>query len=201
MTHIKLIEIPPTRSARCRWALLEAGLAFESVDRGSEIFSSEELAAIHPLKKVPAVLIDGQPLFESAAIATAIADMVPEKNLIAKSGTRARMLHDQWSYFALAELEAFLWNNALNTFVLDEDKRVPEILEQNDTIARRAAGAVNDALSDDNYLVENRFTVTDIIMGYAVNWAYKKELTKGLTNLEAYLDWLYEREHCTLSRD
>jgi glutathione S-transferase len=201
MTHIKLFEIPPARSARCRWALLEAGLEFESVAGGRELFANEELATIHPLKKVPAALIDGQPLFESAAIATAVADLVPEKNLIAKSGTRARMLHDQWAFFAMTELEAFVWSNALNTFVLPEDQRVPEILEQNKMMYRRGASALNEALGQSEYLVENQFSVTDIIVSYAVNWGRRSGFTEGLTNLDAYLDRMFAREHCTLSQD
>lgn len=201
MTHIKWCSIPPARSARYRWALLEAGLEFESVAGGRELFANEELAKIHPLKKVPAVLIDGQPLFESAAIATAVADLAPEKNLIAKSGTRARMLHDQWAFFAMTELEAFVWSNALNTFVLPEDQRIPEILEQNKTMYRRGASALNDALSQSEYLVENRFSVTDIIVSYAVNWGHRSGLNEGFAGLDAYLERLYAREHCTLSQD
>ena len=63
---IKLFELGPTRSARVRWALLEAGLTFESVQNGVEIFKSTELLNIHPLGKLPAVLINGQPLLEKS---------------------------------------------------------------------------------------------------------------------------------------
>ena len=31
MPDIKLYELGPTRSARCRWTLLEAGLEYESI--------------------------------------------------------------------------------------------------------------------------------------------------------------------------
>ena len=61
------------------WTLLEAGLPYESVGNVAEIIGSEELKKIHPLGKLPAAVIDGRPLFESAAIATAIADLVPER--------------------------------------------------------------------------------------------------------------------------
>lgn len=53
--------------------------------------------------KVPAVVIDGEPLFEAAAICTYLAGLVPEKGLIAPSGTRERALHLQWVSFALTE--------------------------------------------------------------------------------------------------
>lgn len=53
--------------------------------------------------KVPAVVIDGEPLFEAAAICTYLAGLVPEKGLIAPSGTREGALHLQWVSFALTE--------------------------------------------------------------------------------------------------
>ena len=103
---ITLYELAPTRSARCRWTLLEAGLEFESVGGTPKIIHSEALCAVHPLGKLPAVVIDGRPLYESAAISTAIADLVPERGLIAKPGTWSRALHDQWVSFALTEMES-----------------------------------------------------------------------------------------------
>ena len=87
---LKLFEFAPTRSARCRWTLLEAGLDFESEGSSPEVLQSEGLRKAHPLSKLPAMIIDGKPLFESAAICTYIADSVPDKELIAKSGTWER---------------------------------------------------------------------------------------------------------------
>lgn len=77
---IRLFELGPTRSARVRWALLEAGLEFESIGNEVSIIGSDELRAVHPLGKLPAILIDDQPLFESGAILTAIADLVRKSN-------------------------------------------------------------------------------------------------------------------------
>ena len=65
--EIILYELGPTRSARVRWTLLEAGLPFESRGNDPAILHSDELRRVHPLGKLPAALIDGQPLFESAA--------------------------------------------------------------------------------------------------------------------------------------
>ena len=79
MPSIKLFELESTRSARVRWTLLEAELVYESVGNSVEVFGSEELRSVHPLGKLPAAIIDGKPLFESAAIVTAVADLVPEK--------------------------------------------------------------------------------------------------------------------------
>ena len=100
---ITLYEHLPTRSLRCRWTLLEVGLEFESIE-GASLMNSEQLMKIHPLGKLPAIVIDGKPLFESAAICAAITDRVPEKKLIAATWARAQ--HDQWICFGLTEMEA-----------------------------------------------------------------------------------------------
>lgn len=200
MAKIKLFEFAPTRSARCRWTLLEAGLDYETVGGSIEVFGNAELKTAHPLGKVPAALVDGKPLFESGAISTYIADLVPEKNLVAKPGTWGRALHDQWTQYALTEMEAWQWSSFINTVVLPEEQRVTAHLEQNAAMFKRGAAAMDQALGETDYLVENRFTVTDIIVGYTVNSGRKSGYLDGFSNLHGYLDRLFAREHCTLDQ-
>lgn len=200
MPSIKLFELGPTRSARVRWTLLEAGLEYESIGNRVDIIGSEELRKVHPLGKLPAAIIDGKPLFESAAIASAIADLVPEKNLIAKPGTWSRYLHYQWVCFALTEMEAHVQSTEINSidFVIPESQHVPGIIEQNSMMFKRGAAALNTVLGESDYLIEDRFSVTDIIVGYTVAWGQEQGLLSGFPNLLAYLERLLEREHCTL---
>ena len=199
---IKLFELGPTRSARCRWTLLEAGLEYESIGNRPDIIGSEELRKVHPLGKLPAAIIDGRPLFESAAISTAIADLAPEKDLVAKPGTWSRALHDQWVCFALTEMEPWVSSTELNSldFVLPKDQHVPAIIQQNSMMFRRSAAALEEVLGRTAYLVEGRFTVTDIIVGYTINFGHEQGLVSEFPNLMAYLKRLYQREHCTLVR-
>jgi glutathione S-transferase len=202
MPSITLFELGPTRSARARWMLLEAGLAYESVGNRVEIIGSKELRNIHPLGKLPAAFIDGKPLFESAAIVTAIADLVPEKDLIAKPGTWSRNLHYQWVCFALTEMEPYVHSTEINSidFVLPESQHIPGIIEQNSMMYKRAAAVLDDVLGKTDYLVEDRFSATDIIVGYTISWGQEQGLLSGFPNLLAYLERLLEREHCTLKR-
>lgn len=202
MPEIKLFELGPTRSARTRWALLEAEMDYESVGNAVDIIGSNELRAVHPLGKLPAAIIDGKPLFESAAILTAIADLAPEKNLIAKPGSWSRYLHYQWLSFTLSELEAFLQSTEVNSidFIIEENEHVPEIIEQNRKFFRRGAAALNDVLGETDYLVDDSFSVTDIFVGYTINWGQEQGLLDGFENLSNYQERLFAREHCTLLR-
>ena len=145
------------------------------------------------------VFIDGKPQFESAAICTYVADQTKEADLIATPGSWARALHDQWVAFALTELEAWVWSSAVNTFVLPEEQRIPACIPQNEKMFRKGAEALEKYLSEYKYFVEERFTVTDIIIGYTLNWGRRQGLIKDLPSINQYLERLFSRTECTLS--
>ena len=194
---ITLYEYGPSRSKQARWALLECGLEFKAVG-DLNILHSEELKKVNPMGKVPAMVINGEPLFEAAAICTYLADLVPEKGLIAPSGTRERALHLQWVSFALTEMEAYLWSNARNTFVLPKEQRIKALFEQNNKAFAHAAKVLDKVLADSDYLINDRFSVTDLLVGFTVNWGKGAGLLEGTPNLQKYLERLKERPHCTL---
>jgi glutathione S-transferase len=192
-----LYELQPTRSMRVRWTLLELGIPYESIEgRGLEIFAMPEVAQIHPMSKLPALRDNGRPLFESAAICTWLADSHPEVGLIAPSGTWARALHDQWTAFTLAEVEANLQHTARNQFIYSEEERVPAVYEQNAREAKRGLAVFDGALKGKTWLVEDRFSVTDIFVGYAVVWARVQGMTAGLPNVTAYAERILARPLC-----
>jgi glutathione S-transferase len=193
---VELYELSVTRSSRVRFTLLELGLPFESIGNTPEVFHHPELAKIHPLGKLPAIRDDGRPLFESAAICTWLADSHPDAGLIAPSGQWARALHDQWTAFALTEVEAFLWHTARNLFVLPENERLPAVYPQNEAAAKRGLSVLDKALADKDWLIENRFSVTDIIVGYVVCWGYFLGMTEDLSSLNAYAERQIARPHC-----
>lgn len=194
---IILYEYGRSRSKQVRWTLEELGLPYRATG-DVNILHSEELKKVNPMGKVPAVLINGEPLFEAAAICTYLADLAPEKGLIAPSGTRERALHLQWVSFALTELEAYVWSNARNTFVLPERERVKALFKQNNKAFLHAAKVLDKVLGTTDYLVVNQFSVTDILVGFVVNWGSSAGLLEETPNLQKYVDRLKQRPHCTL---
>jgi len=197
---VVLYESGTTRSARCRWTLLEAGVTFESISK-SGLSDGDKLRAFHPLAKLPIAIIDDAPLFESAAICTYIADQFPDAGLIASPGSWARAQHDQWVSFALTEMEAWLWNTAVNSFVLPPEKRIAVGFAQNEEMFKRSARALNSVMSDREYLVNNTFSVTDIIVGWTINWGRRQGLLNGLEGLQSYLKRLLSRPNCALAKE
>ena len=197
MVAIQLYESGPTRSTRVRWTLHEAELAYESIDRGISMFGSPELKRVHPLGKLPAAVIDGQPLFESAAIVTAIADLASDKELIARPGSWARNLHYQWVCFALSEMEPYVHSSEINSsdFIIPASRHVPAIIPQNTMMYRKAATALEDHLGSHPYLVEDRFSVTDIFVAYTLSWGQEQKILDGFPNIDAYMERLLDRDH------
>jgi glutathione S-transferase len=195
---ITLYEYSSSRSKQARWALLECDLEFKAIG-GLEILHSEELNKINPMGKVPAVVINGEALFEAAAICTYLADLVPEKGLIFPPGSRERALHMQWVSFALTEMEAYLWSNARNTFVLPEEQRITALFKQNNAAFIHAAKVLERVMGEKEYLVGDHFTMTDLLVGFTLGWGNGAGLLNDMPNLQKYLKRLKERPHCTLS--
>ena len=198
--EVTLFGTGTNRSARCQWTLQEAGIEYAAIDR-RDMASLEEMQRYHPLAKIPAAVIDGRALFESAAICTHIADRVPAMNLIAAPGTFARAEHDQWVAFCLTEMEAWLWNTAVNQYVLPEERRITAGFEQNVKMFKRSAAVAEAHLARNDYLVENRFTVTDIIVGWCLNWARRLGHLEEFPALRRYVERLLARPLCALARD
>jgi len=195
---ITLYGMGTSRSSRCRWTLAELGMDYEYVEDRS-LFRSDELRRLHPQGKMPAATINGAPLFESAAICEHLSDIAGDNQLIAPAGSRARALHAQWVSFVLSELEGYLWSNAKHTSFYPEERRVPDVLATNNDEIQSALAVLNDVLANQSYLVEDTFSVTDIIASWAINWARRGGHLESHPHLAGYLQRLLAREHCTLN--
>ena len=193
---ITLYGTGTTRSSRCRWTLLELGLDFHYVDDGS-LIGSTELKKMQPLGKLPAIVIGGESFFESTAICTYLCDLYPEKNLISPVGTRQRALHEQWCSFALTEIEGSLWSSLKHKSVYPAEKRVAAVLPVNAEEIIAGLTVLEDTLNTTPYLTGPSFSVTDIIVGFTVNWSRSAGHLEKFPVLSAYLERLHERELCT----
>ena len=185
-----------TRSSRCRWTLLELGLDFHYVDDAS-LIGTTELKKMQPLGKLPAIVIGGESFFESTAICTYLCDLYPEKNLIAPVGTQRRALHEQWCSFALTEIEGYLWSSLKHKSVYPAEKRVAAVLPVNAEEIIAGLTVLEDTLNTVPYLTGPSFSVTDIIVGFTVNWSRSAGHLEKFPVLSAYLERLHERELCT----
>ena len=88
------------------WLLIELGIEHElhQLDFGRNEQKSPGYLAINPAGRVPTLLIDGQVLTESAAIAMHLADLHPQAGLAPAPGTPARGAYYRWMCFCVYTL-------------------------------------------------------------------------------------------------
>ena len=197
-----LYEFGTTRSARCRWLLMEAGIPFESIDLRPH---DPRVLAVNPSGKLPVLVVNGEAVTESAAICTYLADLSHNK-FVAPSGTLERAQHDQWVSFALTELDAWRWSSYLMSLRLPESERSQSVNTFNDQQWLAAVEKVLEPhLKKHPYLVGDAFSCADIILAWSLNWGRRNGLLGDdkvyLPATKAYLKKLLARPHCALAKD
>jgi glutathione S-transferase len=98
MTEAILYYSPSTASLVVHWLLIELDIAhrLELVDFDTRAQKSPEYLKLNPQGRVPTLVLDGQVLTESAAIAMHLADLYPQANLAPAPGTQARAAYYRW---------------------------------------------------------------------------------------------------------
>lgn len=102
-----------TASTIVHWLLIELGLEHELrlVDLAAGEHKQPDYLRLNPAGVVPTLLIDGEPVFEAAAIALQLADLHPQAGLCPAFGTAERARYYQWTLHLANSLQpAFrLW--------------------------------------------------------------------------------------------
>ena len=181
---MRLYHQPGSRSTRVLWLLEEIGEPYDITLITREEKATPEYRARHPLGRSPVAEDDEGPLFESAALALQIADLHPEKKLIPAVGTHERGLVYQWVLFAMTELE-----QATVAAFSDDEKRKQEGRER----FQATLPAVEQALDGKEFLVGDRFTVADLVVGGVLGFAARANLLDGFPNATAYAERLNDR--------
>lgn len=188
---MKLFYKPGACSLSPHIVLREAGLDFsiESVDLVAKITETgEDYLSISPKGQVPAlVLDDGSLLTEGVAIVQYLADMVPDRHLIAPSGTLSRYHAIEWLNFIATELHKG-FSPLFNPKTPDDYK----------TIARERLNKqfsyVDSVLAQHDYLLGKKFSVADAYLFTVTRWAsaLKLDITQR-SNLDKYMGRVAER--------
>jgi glutathione S-transferase len=166
MTMI-LYYAPHTRAARPRWLLEELEVPYElaRVDLKAGEQHAPAYLALHPLGLVP-VLRDGDAtIFESGAICTYLADKHLDKGLAPPLDSPLRGPYLQWMFFAQTTLEPPLIEYHFQG--KDDSARAAAARAQ----FARAAKVVADAVEGRSFLVGDRFSAADVMVGGALGWA------------------------------
>jgi len=196
---MKLYFIPTTRAVRPRWLLEEMGISYELVNVSMEMSRSVEYQRLHPHGKVPLLIDDEVTIFESAAICSYLADKYIEKGFAPPFNSASRGYYYQWLFYAGLTLEPPVEQYMFNVLPGLPEKVLPS--EACTRVDREVAlewfmkvcEPLNEHLKTKDYLVDNRFTVADIITGGVLLWAVKLKMLKVDSPIKDYVYRLMER--------
>ena len=192
---MKLYYAAQTRATRPRWLLEEMGVPYSlmRLDMSKKEHKAPEYMAIHPHGQVPA-LVDGDlALFESAAICAYLADKFPEKNMAPAVGTPERGLYYQWLMYSMATLEPPIVQVIMHTMMLPEAQRSATQAEEGRKNFTQVAQVLETVLRGKRFIVGDRFSVADIMIGSTLSWAQMLGMLGGHPILEAYVGSLATR--------
>ena len=162
----KVIGHPQSRTLRVMWTLEELGAAY-TLDPARP--GSDAIREINPSGKIPALIDDGEVLYDSVAICTYLADK--HGKLTFAAGTINRARQDSFTQFCVDEMEGALWTTAKNTFIHPEDVRVPTVKEVCRIEFAKALTTLEARLGDGPYVMGQMFTIADIFIGHSFGWA------------------------------
>jgi glutathione S-transferase len=191
MQMIKLYGQYMSRAQRCLWTLEEIGVEYEHVktDQGAGESRTPEFLKLNPNGHVPTMQDGDFILWESMAICQYLAKKYDDGNLW-PSDPEQQGLTMQWPLWAAWEIEPFVVNYLRHAMVYPEDKRRPELVEEALAVIPNALKVLDGALAGKEYLVGNKFSVTDINISTVLLLVdiYKQLGVEEYGNIMAWLD-------------
>ncbi len=178
-----------SRTFRVLWMLEEIGQPYEHVPAAPR---SDEVRAHNPLGKIPVLLEDGEAITDSTAILTYLGDK--HGKLSFPAGTLDRARQDAHTNFLLDEMDAVLWTSARHSFILPEDRRVPEVKDSLRWEYVRSLERLAGRLGDKAYLMGDAVTIPDLIATHCGNWAISAKFPDPPDSVAGYFSRMRGRD-------
>jgi glutathione S-transferase len=180
---------PQTRSFTIRWLFEELGsppheLKVLNMKKGEH--KSPEYLAINPMGKVPAIVHGDTPVTETAAIALYLADLFPDAGLAPSIGDTARGTYLRWIIFNQAAVEP-----AVTDFSLKRPPGPAAMLSYGSY--DQTMDALAGALAKGPYLLGERFSAADVIVGSGVRWMSIFKLLPERPEFASYVEHITSR--------
>ena len=162
---LTLITKPQTRSISILWLLEEIGTPYEAkivTTRTADGKGAVDPANPHPHGKVPALVHDGEVVFECAAIALYLVDLFPEANLAPRIGEAKRGALLSRLAYRPGILEPAMMERHLKLQHIDGAMgwaRPDEV-----------DALLNRHLAENRYFLGDTFSVADIMVGGAIHY-------------------------------
>lgn len=165
MSDLKFYYTPMTSATRVHWALEELGVSYEKIriDLAAGDQKKPEYLALNPNGKVPVLVADGEPIFESLAILLYLGERFGVEKGLFPSEIQARAVAFKWMAWASVTLTEALFRfmrNTLERFPADERNAKAAEGAKNDVHA--ALAILEKAIADKPYLLGDDFSLVDV---------------------------------------
>lgn len=177
-----------TRAFRVMWMLEELGQEY-TLDPAQP--RSEAVLPYNASGKVPVLLDGDEPITDSTAIITYLADK--HGALTFPAGSIARARQDSLTHLILDELDAVLWTAARHSFILPEGRRVPLVKDSLKWEFGESLARLADRVGD-GWLMGDQFTIADILLAHCLIWARSAKFDVTDPSLLTYLARASERD-------
>jgi len=184
----KLVGSPKTRAFRVLWMLEEIGVEYEISPAGSR---SEEIFALNPSGKVPALIVDDSVILDSSAIIQFLADK--HEQFTYAAGTIERAKQDSFLHFANDDLDGTCWVAAKHSFVLPEELRIADVIKSCKWDWSRSMMTLEQRLGDNEYVMGEKFTVPDFVICHVAGWAKRSGFDWPGGRITDYFERMYSR--------
>lgn len=168
-----LYHSPGTASSIVHWMLIELGVDHQlrQLDLASGEHKQSGYLRINPSGVVPALLIDGEPVFEAAALMLQLGDLHPEAGLAPAPGTPERARYYQWTLHLANSLQP-----AFRLWFYPAEGAGEENAEATKANARARIEAVWDRLDADlssrgPYLLGSKISMLDFYATILMRWS------------------------------
>ncbi len=167
---LKIYHVKGTRAIRVIWLCEELGVPYEVevVSFSPDFRQSAEWRAKNPTGKVPAMDDGDFTMFESGAMVDYVLEKYGDGRLVGEPGSQTSALIRQWSWFSEATFARPLGEIVNHRRIAPKDGEVEFVIEDSKERGRICLAAIEDVVKNADYLVDNTFSVADIMNGYTL---------------------------------
>lgn len=195
---ITLHHCPQSRSMRVLWLLEELDVPFRVKVRAfDKTLRAPEFLSLSPAGRVPALEIDGERMFESAAIMEYLCERFPETGLGRAPGDMDRMAWLVWLHFAETISQHLAALTQQHILLYNDEMRSPVVMKLEAARLMKCYAAIEARLStpveNRDHLLTSGFSACDIAVGQAVYLGRFFARTDGFPELEKWMARNMER--------
>ncbi len=172
-TLFQLYYYPNNASLAPHFLLHHVGADYELilVDKESNSQKSPDYLRLNPAGRIPTLVVNDQPIFESAAICIHICELYPESGLLPKIGDPKRPLFFQWLAFLTNTLQAELMVKYYPHRHTDDESTIPNILAAQDDRIAEALAIIDAQLAHNDFLLGDKLSACDYFLFMLAEWS------------------------------